>query len=194
MNAFSTRDESALFDVNGERKYLTRREAQALLAVANKAAPDSRLFCSLLHYTGCRISEGLGVTRRHLDAEMGRVIFRTLKRRKTVYRGVPVPTPFLGELMKFAAGRELDERLFPWCRQTGYRRIRAMMVQAGIAGVQATPKAMRHGYACHAIERGLPESLVGRLLGHSSPKSTRVYTFVLGPEERAMIERMWKRA
>jgi len=193
MNAYAAIDETALFDGTGRRKYLTRSEAAALLAAVRKADPQTRLFCQLLNLTGCRISEALAVTRRHLDPETGRVIFRTLKRRKTVYRGVPVPGRFMAELVKFAATHDADQRLFSWCRQTGWRRVRALMAQAGIEGPQASPKGFRHGYGCHAIECGLPESLVGRLLGHSSPKSTRVYTFVLGPEERELAKRMWVR-
>lgn len=194
MNAFAAIDESALFDSNGGRKYLTRREAAALLSAVRQADWQTRLFCQLLNHTGCRLSEALAVTRRHLDPETGRVIFRTLKRRsKTVYRGVPVPARFMNELVKFAAAHDADQRLFPWSRQTGWRRIRTLMAQTGIVGPQASPKGFRHGFGCHAIECGLPESLVGRLLGHSSPKSTRVYTFVLGPEERELAKRMWGR-
>jgi integrase len=191
MTDFVTVDESVLFDRHGERKYLTQRETQALLAAVRKADLQTRLFCRLLCHTGCRISEALAVTRRHLDPEMQRVVFRTLKRRKTVYRGVPVPGAFMRELMKFAATHELDERLFPWCRQTGWRRVRAWMDKAGIEGIHATPKGLRHQFGCHAIECGLPESLVGRLLGHANTKSTRIYTYVLGPEERALVRRMW---
>ena len=39
--------------------------------------------------------------------------------------------------------------------------------------------------------QGLVVAPVGRWLGHASAKSTRVYTFVVGAEERALAERMW---
>lgn len=193
MTGVATVDESLLFDRNGARKYLTRRETKVLLATISKADCQTQLFCKLLCHTGCRISEALALTRRHLDLETERVIFRTLKRRKTVYRGVPVPGRFMRELVKFAAAHELEERLFPWCRQTGWRRIRALMDKAGIVGIHATPKGLRHQFGCHAVACGLPESLVGRLLGHANTKSTRVYTLVLGSEERALVRRMWER-
>lgn len=193
MRMSDSNGEGQLFDGNGERKYLTQGEAKALLAVARKADRASRLFCQLLYYSGCRCSEGLQVTPRRLDAATGKVIFRTLKRRRTVYRGVPVPRRFLNELLAFAAASNTgpDDRLFPWCRQTAWRRIRALMDSAGIAGPQATPKGLRHQFGCHAIGRQVPESAVGRWLGHASAKSTRVYTFVVGAEERALAERMW---
>lgn len=182
-----------LFDVNGQRKYLTNGEARALLRVARKADRRERLFCSLLYYTGCRCSEGLQITPRRLDPETGRIIFRTLKRRRTVFRAVPVPRPFLRELTAFAASLGLgpDDPLFPWCRQTAWRHIRKLMERAGIKGPQASPKGFRHGFGCHGIGSGLPESLVGRLLGHASANSTRVYTVVRDVEERALTARMW---
>lgn len=195
MNGFYTTGEGQLFDLNGQRKYLTHGEARNLLVAARKADRQTRLFCGLLYYTGCRISEALQVTPRRLDAETGRIIFRTLKRRRTIYRAVPVPVRFLRDLAAFAEMQRLepDARLFPWSRQTGWRRIRALADAAGIEGPQATPKGFRHQYGCHGVGCGLPESLVGRLLGHSSAKSTRVYTYVVNAEERAMAARMWQR-
>ena len=70
--------EGQLFDLNGQRKYLTRSEARALLAAARNADRQTRLFCRLLYYTGCRISEALQITPRRLDTDTGLVIFRTL--------------------------------------------------------------------------------------------------------------------
>lgn len=186
--------EGQLFTAEGERKYLTNHEAKALLRAARKADTRERLFCQLLYYTGCRCSEGLQITPRRLDADTVRIVFRTLKRRRTIYRAVPVPRRFLTELQDFAQkeGLRPDDRLFPWCRQTAWRHIRALMARAGINGPQATPKGLRHGFGCHGIGSGLPESLVGRLLGHAeSGKSTRIYTHVMNAEERALMARMW---
>jgi integrase len=191
MNGFSSTGEGQLFDINGMRKYLTSNEVKALLAAARKAERQTRLFCKLFYYTGARLSEGLQVTRRRLDVDTGRIIFRTLKRRKTIYRAVPVPRRFMSELVAFAATLEPDARLFPWSRQTGWRRIKAVVNATGIEGPQATAKGFRHQYACRAIGCGLPEALVSRMLGHASPKSTSVYTFVIDAEERALVRRMW---
>ena len=61
-----------------------------------------------------------------------------------MYRAVHVPRHFLRELLAYAEGHGPDERLFPWCRQTAWRRIKAVMETAGIEGPQATPKGFRH--------------------------------------------------
>jgi integrase len=186
--------EIELFDGRGQRKYLTQGEAKTLLAAARKGDRQTRLFCYLLYYTGCRCSEGLQITPRRLDVETGCVIFRTLKRRRTTFRAVPVPRRFLVDLLAYARTQDLapDDRLFPWCRQTAWRRIHTLMECTGIEGPQASPKGFRHQYGCHGIGSGLPETLVGRFLGHADAKSTRIYTVVMGTEERLLAARMWR--
>jgi integrase/recombinase XerD len=164
--------ESQLFDANGERKYLTQGEAKTLLIVARRADPASRLFCELLYYSGCRCSEGLQITPRRIDTATGKVVFRTLKRRRAVYRGVPVPRRLLRELLAFANASAIgpDDRLFPWCRQTAWRRIRSLMDAAGIEGPQATPKGLRHQFGCHAIGQQVPEYRCGALARACEPQ------------------------
>jgi integrase/recombinase XerD len=191
MSATYEVDETRLFNAEGQRKYLIPVEAKRYLAAAAHADRPTRLFAQLLYLTGCRLSEGLAITPKLIDVEGQRVVFRTLKRRKLLYRAVPVPTWFLRELVAYASELEPEERLFPWCRQTGWRRIRALMDAASIEGPQASPKGLRHQFGCQAIGQKIPESAVGRWLGHASPKSTRVYTFAVGAEERALAERMW---
>jgi len=186
--------EDPLFDLNGQRKYLTGSEAERMLDTSLRHDRRTQLFCILLYRTGCRCSEALQLTPRRIDAETCRIVFRTLKRRRRSYRAVPVPRSFIDELLAFVgnAGIALDEPIFPWCRQTAWRRIHKLAAEAGIEGPQATVKGFRHFYGCHAIECGISEALLGRLLGHSDQRSTRVYTFVLGEEERTLIARMWR--
>ena len=192
MSAAYEVDETRLFNGEGQRKYLIPAEARRYFAVAARADRQTRLFAQLLYLTGCRLSEGLAITPKLIDAEGQRVVFRTLKRRKLTYRAVPVPMRFLRELLAYASEHEPEERLFPWCRQTGWRRVRTLMLAASIEGPQATPKGLRHQFGCHAIGQKIPESAVGRWLGHANAKSTRVYTFVVGAEERALAKRMWR--
>jgi integrase len=191
MNAYTDRIEGVLFDAEGQRKYLVPAEVRRYLAAARQADRPTALFAQLLYYTGCRLSEGLALTPRLLDADGQRVVFRTLKRRRLIHRAVPVPVRFMHALLAHARPLEPDDRLFPWCRQTGWRKISALMDAAAIAGPQATPKGLRHQFGCHAIGQKIPESAVGRWLGHANNKSTRVYTFVVGAEERALARRMW---
>lgn len=187
-------DGSGLFTALGERKYLVATEIKRLLAAAKNADLDTRLFCRTLFHTGCRLSEALALSPRLLDHEQNRITFRTLKRRRTVYRSVPVPPALMRQLMKRARQIGLDDRLFPWSRATGWRRFKALCEIAGIEGARSSPKAMRHSYGCDGIYLGLPESLLKKLLGHADIASTQIYTGVLGREESELTQRMWRRA
>ena len=56
-----------LHDALGRRLYLTPGERAAFLRTALGHDRPVRTFCSLLYYTGCRISEALHVTPRQVD-------------------------------------------------------------------------------------------------------------------------------
>src|SRR2546423_313831 len=88
-----------LYDLKGQRKYLTPAERTEFLQTAKDAPEEVRTFCGTLVYTGCRISEALALTAARVDLSDGVVVIESLtKRRKGVYRAVPVPPPFLNEL------------------------------------------------------------------------------------------------
>ena len=58
-----------------------------------------RTFCATLAYTGCRISEALALSADRIDLKGGSVVFESLKKRKRgVYRPMPVPPAFLDTL------------------------------------------------------------------------------------------------
>lgn len=188
------RDDKQLFTVNGQRLYLSASEDDRFLGAASLADRQTRLFCETLSYTGCRISEALATTPRLLDREEQQIIFRTLKRRKRVFRAVPIPARLMRELAALAKELAPDERLWPWCRQTAWRRIKAIMASAQIDGPQAMPKGLRHKFGCSGIAHNIPETTVQELLGHAKLSSTRIYTATMGHERRALVRRMWPRS
>ena len=92
---FRMNENILLYDDQGNRLYLTDEERAAFLDAARKAPRQVRTFCAILHFTGCRLSEALALTPRCVDLADGTVRFETLKkRRKGVYRAVPVPPDF----------------------------------------------------------------------------------------------------
>ena len=66
------------------------------------------------------------------------------------------------------------------------------MAAAGITGTPATPKGLRHGFGVNAFQSNVPPHLVQRWLRHASLRTTAIYGDVIGPEERAFAERMWR--
>ena len=186
------RDQLALFSAHGSRKYLCASELARFLAESREADIETSAFCSLLAHTGCRISEALALTPARLDAETGRVVFRTLKRRQQSFRDVPVPPELMRALLRLAASRQSDTPLWPWCRQTAWRRIKQVMDAAGIAGAHAMPKGLRHGFGVANAEHKVPMATTQKWLGHSNLETTAIYQQAIGAEERAFAARLWR--
>lgn len=87
-----TDEKFQLYDPEGQRKYLTAQERDAFLAAAKHAPREVRTLCLVLAYTRCRISEALALTADRVDLAGSTIIFETpKKRRRGVYRAVPVP-------------------------------------------------------------------------------------------------------
>src|SRR4051794_40426576 len=83
----------------GHRKYLTREERARFLKAAEKADRETRTLCGVLAFTGCRISEALELTADRIDLAGGAIVFESLKkRRRGVFRAVPVPPQLLDAL------------------------------------------------------------------------------------------------
>lgn len=182
-----------LYDRSGQRKYLTPSERQDFLRAAANAPAHVRTFCETLAHTGCRISEALALTAARVDIGAGVVVFESLKkRRKGIYRAVPVPPGFLKTLEDLHdLGALGDGRLWNWSRTTGWRRVIDVMQVAGITGLRATPKGLRHGFGVKAVTSEVPLNMTQKWLGHARLSTTAIYTNATGAEEKRIAERMW---
>ena len=194
--------DSHLFDGDGRRLYLTQDERRAFLTAARSAPRDERTFATILHDTGCRISEGLAVTGRRVDLAGQRVVFETLKKRRSgVYRAVPLPTGTLdtldmvhglSEAHRRKDARTLDAPLWPFSRTTGWRIITSLMDEAGIVeGPHCTPKGLRHGFGMSAILSGVPVTTLRVWMGHATLNTTSIYLQAVAAEDRQIAARMW---
>ena len=66
------------------------------------------------------------------------------------------------------------------------------MRQAGLKGVPASPKGLRHGFGVAAVSAGIPLNLVQKWLGHAQFSTTAVYADAVGTEEQDIARRMWQ--
>ena len=186
-----------LYDEDGNRKYLTLEERERYFAAIPKALErDRRSFALLLYYTGCRISEGLQVMNGRVDYARKGVVFETLKRRAKTFRFVPLPDHFLEKLddvhkVKDFQKDRAKERLWTFGRTTAWRSISSVMDKAGIVGVQATPKGLRHSFVIHHQELGTPDHMIQRWLGWASRDMIEVYGRAVGKEERVLAAKLW---
>ena len=189
-----------LYDRAGQRKYLTAEERTAFLTAAEDSDRTVRTFCTALAYTGCRISEALAITADRVNlADMVIVLESLKKRRKGLYRAVPVPDHVLDALDLVHGLRKAQKsrdggkglRLWPWSRATAWRRVTEVMDEAGLTGPHASPKGLRHGFGVTAVQKGIPLNMVQKWLGHAQLSTTAIYADAVGAEEQEIAKRMW---
>lgn len=189
----------SLYGSSGQRKYLTAAERRRFLRATSKLPTAEKLFCLLLAWSGARVSEALALTPDAFDLDAGAVLIETLKRRRCgVVRHVPLPPVLISQLRKAfrlytvqADPRLAKRRIWRWSRTTAWRIVKLTMKAAGISGLAASPKGLRHSFGVMAFAHDVPPHLVQRWLGHASIKTTAIYGDVLGNEERRFAARMW---
>ena len=159
----------------------------------------------MIYYTGCRISEALALTPERIDWEEDTITFESLKKRNTgVFRSVPVPSSLVDILDLVHGLRQAPpkQRLWEWSRMTAYRKVKAVMAAAGLDGVKATPKGLRHAFGVACNQKGVqlngkPKACVAfcmaqKWLGHADIRTTAIYSDAVGQEERNVAERLWE--
>ena len=182
---------TSLYDGSGNRKYLNPTERLAFYRAALEITDDTeRAFCMTLFRTGCRISEALALTPASIDEGESCLIFQTLKQREAVkYRPVFIRSELIDLLKALAAdGRS---KLFPFGRTTGWKKIKSCMAKAGLDGIKATPKGLRHGFAIACLSINTPLQTIQLWLGHTKPETTAIYTTYVGEDERKLAKRLW---
>jgi integrase/recombinase XerD len=191
-----------LYDAQGRRFYLTEEERKAFLRVTQKSDRETRTFCSVIYYTGCRISEALALTPKQFDFSNKTIIFETLKKRRTgVYRSVPVPPELLDtldmvyglrEVQRRQQTSELNKPVWSLSRTSAWRLIKGLMDDADIQdGPHKMPKGLRHAYGIHALNSGIPLNLLSKWMGHSTMEVTAIYANAVGKEQHNIASRMW---
>jgi len=183
-----------LYDTHGHRLYLTGSERDDFREAAEQAPREVRTYCHTLLYTGCRPSEALALTANRVDFQAQAITFESRKKRRPgMYRAVPAPAALLDalDLVHGIRDRKTRARLWTWSVRTAYTRVIEVMAAAGIAGPQASPKGLRHGFGVACIEKGIPLNLVQRWLGHAQLATTAIYADAVGEEERGIAARLW---
>jgi integrase len=191
--------QQSLYSDSGARKYINLHERAVLITEIKRLRRPERLFAFALLWTGARISEVLSITPQSFQLDAPLVAVRTLKRRRLVVREIPLPRRFVRDLDQcfHIRQRQRDRALacsplWTFHRVTGWRLIKSVMQKAGISGVRATPRGLRHAFGVCTLASGVPLNIVQRLLGHSSIATTTIYTEASGKEEHALISRFWR--
>jgi len=147
----------------------------------------------MLFWIGARISEILNLITHSIDFSDKVVIIECLKkRRKGIYRQIPLPSYLLSELQLFVQNFNPDQRIWHWSRRTASRYVKAAMASANISGIQSSSKGLRHSFAVHCVLSKVPLTLIQKWMGHSSLSTTAIYLNIVGEEERKFAMDIWR--
>lgn len=160
---------------------LSGSEVLALLEALT--SPTYRTVVMVLYGTGLRISEACALQVSQIDSKRMVLVVRRGKGNKD--RVVPLPQRLLDTLrLYWKQTRPPLPYLFPGARPgqpLSPSAVREVLHQAAAScGLQkrVTPHCLRHSFATHLLEIGTDLRVIQALLGHSSIRTTVLYTQV----------------
>lgn len=167
---------------------LTRGEMRRILQCCPN--PKHRMLLELTYGCGLRVSEVVRLKVRDIDGE--RCHLRIVQAKGAKDRLVMLSPSLLSALRRywalchphdwlFPSSHEHQVHISPSCAQRVYRsaKTRAGITKSG--GIHG----LRHAYATHQLEGGLPVHELQRQLGHGSLQSTQRYVHWLPDHQRA---------
>ena len=182
-------------------KYLTREQVSRLLAEPKPDPPHEdrdRAMLEVLYASGLRVSELCGLKLSDVNLNLG-YLRVTGKGGKT--RMVPLgqkAQQAIREYQESARGRLLGTRPSPYLfvtarggpltRQGFWKRLGLYALRAGIEA-KLSPHVLRHSFATHLLEGGADLRSVQAMLGHADIATTEIYTHVVRPRLREIVDR-----
>jgi integrase/recombinase XerD len=167
---------------------LSREEVQHILGAVR--SPTYRVCLTLMYACGLRLLEGLRLQVPEIDGQRKLLHIRNAKGGKD--RLVPIPDAALVLVRDFWRTHRDPVWVFPASacprrrpsRVAGSRPVHPTTLQRAFTqavkdtGVRkrAHVHTLRHSYATHLLEAGVPIVLLQEYLGHSSPATTAIYT------------------
>jgi integrase/recombinase XerD len=159
---------------------LSQKEIRQILNLVRREV--ARTLLTTIYCCGLRLSEGTHLNVADIDLDRRRVRVVNAKRGKD--REIPLADRTAKMLHAHIVKHGQSQWLFP---STGQQRhysngavqkiFRAAVRQSNVLK-KATIHTLRHSYATHLMEHGVDLPTLQRLLGHSSPKTTLIYTHV----------------
>ena len=171
---------------NRKDRYLTKDEADRLLAELNIRSAVTHDMAVLALYCGLRASEVCGLTWGNVDFNLKRIKvgWRTAKGSKT--RWVPMP-PQVEELLKsYGQGKGIHpvfkndaDEPFKTISKTFSRTVQKIGLNDDVLPEERISfHSLRHSYASWLVQNGRPLHEVQKLLGHGSIRMTERYAHV----------------
>jgi|APSaa5957512622_1039677.scaffolds.fasta_scaffold46423_1 integrase/recombinase XerD len=191
-----------LFRPEKEKKLpvvLSTEEVQQILGCLRK--PHYQVCLSTIYACGLRISEGGGLQVREIDSDRMQLHLRSGKGNKDRY--VPLPERTLTQLRSFWVTHKHPTWLFPAQSRWGIRSdattsmsansigeaFKAALAESGVTKM-ATVHTLRHSWATHLLEAGVHLRVIQMWLGHSSPRTTAIYTHLTRKVETVALAQL----
>lgn len=165
---------------------LALEEVEAIFTQVSNLKHEAIL--KTIYACGLRISEILQLKIADVDGKRSVLIIRQSKGFKD--RMVPVPTTLLQLLRKYfkqyrpkvflfegPVKKEAEESPSPYSASSIRSFLKRYVTRSGIRK-PVSPHTLRHSYATHLYEHGVNLRSIQVLLGHSSSKTTEIYTHV----------------
>ena len=157
---------------------LTRSDVGRILAACKNV--KHRMLLELTYGCGLRVSEIVALRVRDIDGERG--LLRVVQGKGAKDRMVTLPDTLLDRLRGYWTLCRPEQWLFPSsraaggpiCLTTAQRVFTQAKRRAGIDKIGGI-HSLRHAYATHQLENGLPVHELQHLLGHNNLQSTERY-------------------
>jgi integrase len=163
------------FTVEEMRKCLDKDEWKVVRKGNSKRDPYHLLF-AVLAYTGLRFQEAAHLRWEDIDWS-GRVVMVRLAAGGRVKRQRERLVPLQSELAEILTPlRQESGHLFTGREWNPTRGFANFVKRAGVAVDGRSPHSLRHSYAGMMTATGVPGTLVGAYLGHTSAATTMIYT------------------
>ncbi len=181
-----------------EPESLSVEEAVQLVNACRASTPvqrRDRIVVLLLYGCGLRTKELCDLRLQDVDTARKELLVRAGKGDRQ--RLVPLPETVYTELLAYLLERGGKRGPLLRTEKQG-KALRAKHIcevvchaaeQAGIAR-EVTPKALRHSYATHLMDRGVDLAVIAKLMGHRSPAETGVYLHVLKDRPQRAVNRL----
>lgn len=170
-------------------RWLTVAEAKRL---QNASSPELRLLINAALLTGCRLSELLNACAGDFDPHSETLLIAESKSGQP--RRVPLTEEGVALFERLTAGKSNDTSLFR--RADGSRWYRMALLRAmndacvgGRISPPATFHTLRHTYASHLVQNGVPLLFVASALGHRDARMVEKHYGHLAPSQVAEMIR-----
>jgi site-specific recombinase XerD len=156
-------------------------QAEMKLVLSNIKNIKHKTIISTIYGCGLRVSECLNLKIEDIDSTKNRVIVRNSKGNKD--RLTLLPKQLLDQLRVYYRAYRPEDWLFegPNHAQYSASSIRKVLSRALVKSKIRKPASLhslRHSFATHLLESGTNLRYIQKLLGHSSSKTTEIYTHV----------------